>query len=124
MIDTIHLIWRRQDRFFGLLGQTKFELAEATPILGHLVPKGFQTDGASLPPLLRQYVSPYGDYFPAAVLHDYLLEKGECTREEAAHWFRKALRHQGMPSWVERPFYWAVRFWDHCHALWDWIRRK
>lgn len=36
------------------------------------VPKGFLTDGASVPKVIQWLLNPFGEYAQAAVLHDYL----------------------------------------------------
>lgn len=36
------------------------------------VPSGFVTDGASIPRIFWNILSPFGPYFKAAVVHDYL----------------------------------------------------
>jgi len=36
------------------------------------IPKGFLTDGASVPRLFWNLIPPWGDYGPAAIVHDYL----------------------------------------------------
>ena len=37
------------------------------------VPKGFITDGASIPFIARMWFSPTGRYFGAAIVHDYII---------------------------------------------------
>lgn len=87
-------------------------LAKPLKVLGHCIPEGFETDGATVPPIVRGLLSPFGDYLPAAILHDYLLSSG-MERREAAHEFKQALKSLGMPSWITNGFYAAVRVWDH-----------
>lgn len=38
------------------------------------VPKGFLTDGASIPKIFQWLLNPYGEYAQAATLHDWLCE--------------------------------------------------
>lgn len=45
------------------------------------VPKGYLTDGASVPRLLWAFIPPWGAYGQAAVLHDYLCEYLTVTTE-------------------------------------------
>lgn len=56
----------------------------------HVVPKGFMTDGASIPRLLWGVLPPFGRYAKAAVLHDYLLKTFPRAYCDAV--FRDALR--------------------------------
>lgn len=48
-----------------------------------LVPQGFITNGASVPPLIRKVVSPTGAMFRAAVVHDYLYYSQIRTRRDS-----------------------------------------
>lgn len=41
------------------------------------IPKGFLTDGASVPRPFWSLLPPWGDYGQAAVLHDYLIDFGK-----------------------------------------------
>jgi hypothetical protein len=47
------------------------------------IPTGFLTDGASIPRIFWNILSPFGDYFAAALVHDYLYSP-------ANHWFTRA----------------------------------
>jgi len=55
--------------------RAKWELLQDyTSINGSItVPEGFITDGASIPRLARNFFSPTGRYFGAAIIHDYIL---------------------------------------------------
>lgn len=56
------------------------------------VPKGFITDGASIPQIFWNLgLSPWGDYAKAAVLHDWLYAKQEFTRLETDNVFLEAM---------------------------------
>lgn len=49
-----------------------------------VVPRGFVTDFASIPPSLWSLgLSPHGQYSRAAVIHDYLYWAQPCTREQS-----------------------------------------
>ncbi len=39
------------------------------------IPKGFHTDGASVPRIFWNIFSPFGSYFSAALVHDFLYSK-------------------------------------------------
>jgi hypothetical protein len=60
------------------------------------VPVGFETDFASIPRLLWIIEPPLGDSGKAAVLHDWLYETGERSREAADAIFREAMGVLGV----------------------------
>lgn len=70
-----------------------------------VVPKGFITDGASIPSVFWSIISPFGDYFGAAIIHDYLYnhdtEYSNYSREEADLIFKEAMFNLGVP-WLRR----------------------
>jgi hypothetical protein len=67
------------------------------------VPRFFDTDGASIPRVFWNILSPFGDYFKAAVVHDYLYSRfnEEFTRDEADFIFFEAMYNVGVP-WHRR----------------------
>lgn len=74
------------------------------------VPAGFETDGASVPRFLWFLFPPIGDYYRAAVIHDYLYSRaGECSRFLADSIFRDAMREDGVPALRRILIYYAVR---------------
>lgn len=114
MINTINLDWLPSR---GIFARPRFRTTVATMVNGHLVPAGFVTDGASIPRPVMAYLSAFGPYFPAALLHDYLLTQEEVTRKMAAVKFKKALKALNMPWWLYNTFYTLVRLNDHWHGL-------
>lgn len=90
---------------------TGFEYYLATDVTVTVkVPKGFVTDGASVPKWLQWLLPPWGAYGQAAVLHDYLLDVGRMrndkghfvycrTRTEARKHFIDAMRILSVPRW-------------------------
>ena len=76
------------------------------------VPKGFVTDGASVPDILKPLYNPFGKYFPAAVVHDYLYSKYNNTginRTLADKIFLFIMKELKIDRSIRRKFYWAVR---------------
>ena len=51
-------------------GRVYYKLLEPLCLLGHKVPVGFTSDGATVPRILWALFPPVGRYFLAAVLHD------------------------------------------------------
>jgi len=78
------------------------------------VPTGFITDGASVPQIFWNILSPFGEYFPAALLHDYLYSKYSDShflvdRATADMLFKEAMFNLGV-GWLKREtIYRAVR---------------
>lgn len=100
----------------GYFGRTKWKLLDSEMIGGFIVPKGFITDGLSLPFFVRWLLSPTGRGFRAAVLHDCLLKQhvsgGVMTRQEAAHQFRRQLKLDEVNVVIAQVYYLGVRVWD------------
>lgn len=85
------------------------------------VPKGFITDGASIPRVLWIILPPWGSYGQAAVLHDYLIEGGlivyksgsySVNRNQARCIFSDALKVLSIPNWKRRVIITGVWLWD------------
>lgn len=62
----------------------------------YLVPKGFQTDLASIPRVFRWLLNQNGSSRRPAVLHDYLYTTQPIERSEADSIFRRALRAEDV----------------------------
>jgi len=73
------------------------------------VPKGFETDFASIPRVLWSIAPPDGVYTQAAVLHDYLYQTGKYPRKKADRIFLEAMAVLGVALWKRRVIYRAVR---------------
>lgn len=78
------------------------------------VPRGFNTDFASVPRVLWWLLPKWGKYGNAAVLHDYLYAEQKVdgkaiVREEADNIFREAMKSLHVPYWQEFILYWGVR---------------
>lgn len=93
--------------------RTKYRLHVPLVVVGHTVPAGFVTDGASLPRLALLFFDPLGLWAEAAVLHDWLLRSH--SRPYAAQEFLEAMFSLGVPRPVAYSFYGAVR-------LRDWVK--
>lgn len=85
--------------------------------VGHLgsgktivVPRGFVSDGLSIPWFARAFFPILGKGAKAGVLHDYLLWTG-IPRQEAAAIFREALGVLGVRNPRRALMYWSVKYW-------------
>ena len=74
-----------------------------------IVPKGFQTDFASVPRVFWRILPPDGQYTQAAVLHDYLYNKQDRSRKECDDIFFEAMGVLKVDEWKRVLMYHAVR---------------
>lgn len=68
------------------------------------VPIGFLTDGASIPRVFWSILAPYGEYFAAAIIHDFLYsldDNTQFTRKEADLILKEGMYNLGV-SWIKR----------------------
>ena len=98
---------RGGSRIFRLL--SRFRYGSSFGLI--TVHRGFETDGASIPRAFWNILSPFGDYFPAAVIHDWLYSayNTEYDRAEADYIFKEAMFHLGVPWFRRDVIYAAVR---------------
>lgn len=85
------------------------------------IPKGYLTDGASVPKILWSLVPPWGSYGQAVVLHDHMCEYleyeaedgdyGDLTRKQADDIFLKAMTDLEVPKVKRVIIYLGVRLW-------------
>lgn len=99
---------RGDSRLFKLVGQFRVKTSKGT----FTVPAGFVTDGASIPRIFWNILSPFGPYFGAAIFHDYGYSK-DCewnlSREEVDELFKELMFNSGI-GWLKREtIYRAVR---------------
>lgn len=78
----------------------------------YTVPRGYRTNGASIPRALWSVVgSPWtGDYVKAAILHDYMCERQIKTSDYAHKTFREAMVASGVSAVRAAVMYGAVDF--------------
>ena len=91
-------------------------LSYASDVLDQVVtiPKGFQSDGASVPRALWSIYPPFGKYLEAAVVHDWfcvLGHRGESPIDYkmAAKVFDEAMEVCSVGKFRRFKMYWAVR---------------
>lgn len=78
------------------------------------VPRGFRTDGASVPRIFWNIFDPFGPYFPAALIHDFLYSLSsdnffKVNRATADALFREAMFNIGIGWLMRETIYRAVR---------------
>lgn len=87
------------------------------------VPKGFETDFASVPRIFWSLCPPDGQYAQAAVTHDYLYKMRKDltyqgprrSRKECDEIFIEAMTVLGVPWWKRQIMYRAVRLFGWAH---------
>ena len=108
---------KRENNIFSVVFEDYTRYIKDFPIT---IPKGFRTDGASIPLILRPFFERYGKSAEAAVIHDYLYSKFNDTginRELADKIFLFILKENGVSWRVRNMMYKAVRmfgevFWE------------
>jgi hypothetical protein len=87
--------------------QARYRIMKEIRVDNTVIPVGFVTDGATVPLPFRWAFPPMGRYFPAAVVHDYLLVHGHTWKHSNAT-FRGVLKHCGIPTWQRVLMGWAT----------------
>lgn len=72
------------------------------------VPIGTKSDGASTPRLIWREIPPFGIYWRAAFLHDYLYRDTERPKAECDDIFLEAMESLGTPAIESRTIYEGV----------------
>jgi hypothetical protein len=96
--------WKLREEF-------TFQLKIAPDVLiwNITIPKGFETDLASIPRLFWRIFPPLGKYNRAALIHDYLYSILECSSFLADTVFREAMAQLKVPVWKRVVMYYVVR---------------
>ena len=98
------------------LSSNKFELLEDYSYKDIVIPKGFITDGATVPRWFWIVVPPFKPrHLPAVIVHDYLIGKGEIKKGNK--YFRELLL-QLEDSWKTRLMVNAVDLYWHYYRDW------
>lgn len=106
--------------YWRLMRDMKFYVGDRADDVWVYVPRGFLTDGATVPRLLWWLVPPQGRHGMAALVHDYLCEhqtlysKGELIkieRKQADKIFNEAMKVSQVNTVIRWVMYGAVRAW-------------
>jgi hypothetical protein len=104
-----------------ILGKATYKLTESVEILRIVVPKGFITDGATVPRVLWPIFPPISMYLEATVIHVYLISI--CTnRYEADKLFRKACTHYKVGRIVTTIMFYSVVAYGFIRQTKDYIK--
>lgn len=105
------------------IGRDEWELLEDFHVMGYVVPKGFITDGASVPRIFWWFARPSGEIFEAAILHDYLYSGKDClsgNRSQADNMFLSTMGMYNVETIKSHLIFLAVRMFGWYR--WDKIR--
>lgn len=104
--------------YWRLVTDVKFYVGDRSDNVWVYIPRGFLTDGATVPRLFWWLVPPLGRHGLAAIVHDYLCEHEtlyteegltQITRAEADKIFNEAMRVSQVNRLVRYTMYAAVR---------------
>jgi len=100
-----------------------WEVIESITYKGISIPRGFLTDGASVPKYLRNFFPHGGRKFAPAVVHDYLYRTKDhkFSREESDLIFLDAMEYNGVGKTEAKLLYLAVNYFGF--FTWNKIRR-
>lgn len=69
-----------RDIYLKRLTDITFQVVSDVEVFGEVIPKGFITDGASVPKLFRPIISNFTKGFEAALVHDYQIHKNNTQK--------------------------------------------
>lgn len=106
MIKRISVTWAKPPSSLTL---PKMILNESITVNGYVIPKGFATDGASIPIGARNAFYPMAKGFPAAIAHDHKCIYKPYSRKQADKEFYRDLLDCGVNRGRAYCMYLAVR---------------
>lgn len=90
----------------------KRELMANFKYVGIKVPKGFITDGSSIPRAFWSIIEhPFGQALEASVIHDYLYSRGLFSRKQCDRLFLEAMKELKVSPLKRWTMYQAVKMW-------------
>jgi hypothetical protein len=95
------------DEEFMLLHDLQWEIGNTSDKI--IVPAGFVTDLASIPPPIDEFLHKNGAYNRAAVIHDWLYWIQPCTRKQSDMLLYRAMHESAVSSTRARLIYYGVR---------------
>lgn len=115
---TVKLDWIHKD---GMILTLLEDMSVNSSII---VKRGFTTDGATIPKFLWSILSPFENYFPACVIHDYLCDIALLAdnisdiyklRKNADETFNEVMQNESIKTSTRLALYCGV-------TTWRWIR--
>jgi len=107
----------------SITNRARWELIHETMIGDVIIPKGFVTDGASIPKMFLLFTTPTSKAFPAAIVHDYMLSKIDMnnyytTRSFADEVFYKTLSETNVSTINANLLYYSVSLFTIIKSSW------
>lgn len=96
-------------RTWILLSEFQYHIGEFPSNDIVIVPKGYETDFASIPRLMWSIFPPWGKYGKAAVVHDWMCEMKDRKSSEVHDIFLEAMGVLGVPWWKRRAMWLGVK---------------
>lgn len=103
-----------------------FDVVDPVDNVRIYVPRGYLTDGATVPKLLQGMFPVWDDYYQAALFHDYLCEylviyvngvETKISRSEADKYFNIIMKHLNIGAVKRNLVYNGVRFYSHLASI-------
>lgn len=98
-------------------GTVKYEILEDVQYRSYVVPKGFISDGATVPKLFWSVFPPVDIYFKSCILHDWLVTKTAMKWKDAADVFYESLLDDGVSKTKALIMSRAVRVWGFLKCI-------
>lgn len=96
------------NRDWVLMENLRYQIGETSTVI--VVPRGFVTDFASIPPAFWSFgLSPHGRYSKAAIVHDYLYWTQGCSREQSDNLLMIAMKESRVDTGQRVAVYDGVR---------------
>ena len=82
-----------------------------------IIPRGYISDGMSVPRALWRLLSPpvYGETLIPSIIHDWMYDSLYCSRREADLYYYHGLLANGYPQWKSILTYIGVRLFGASH---------
>jgi Protein of unknown function (DUF1353) len=106
-LDPVILVPLKGGRMFYLYKRLRFFSKRIGTVE---VPENFETDLASIPRIFWGILSPWGDYGPAAIVHDWLYWTQPCTRKQADEVILEGMVALGVGAVTRWIIYHGVRW--------------
>lgn len=104
--------------YFKVAGNVTYTWMQKGVEKTYTVPKGFETNLASIPAILRPFFSVTGKSRKPAVFHDNFYDLKWLTRKKCDQLFRQMLLERGMGKIKAYCFYRAVRAFGWTRGNW------
>ncbi|PAF46347.1 hypothetical protein BKH46_07710 [Helicobacter sp. 12S02634-8] len=102
--------WKHKDKMLVILLEPIAYTTKAGEYI--LIPKGFESDGGSIPKIFWWLLSPFENYSKCCILHDYLctqFHQGKLTRSYCDKIFLEAMESINIKKSTRLALYLAVR---------------